>query len=211
MMETPLSIELGLLAKEVESNPRLSRSETMSVLRRCYAVGLIPLTEAEKEYILRTLMLTRAQEGANRVFTFKRNPYSLVLRYVFRSIKERSNVSRYAVVLNHMASVDVKPEEFMQYLSDNGGLVTIYYNVRNKVKATITRSILRLDKQITRTVGVPFTLHLVADAAGVFTVLDNAEDVIIQSHPHKTVDVTTSEMRYTQGHLGASVPCYENT
>lgn len=166
------------LAREVESVPRLAPDTLKSILRRCYEIGKTPIDDDARAALLRKIGSVRGAEGAGRVFTLKsrETPYTLLVRYVFSSSKERSNASRYATVLNWMHQRQVAAADFAATMAEHGGMSNIYWLARGRDGKTLTRNKLTLSTNITVNAGEPFTLRLKAGANGIFEVLDMKKD-----------------------------------
>lgn len=156
------------LAKRVKS-ARLTRPELMGTLARIYAIRL---SVADQRELMDYVIEARKFEGANRAFLLRQNnEYMLPLRYVFPSVEDRSNVSRYAGALRELRRMQIPEHQFHQAVKANGGLVDLYWNGRTRETKRQIRSKLTLDRNIEVKSGQEIILHLLPQASGVFKVL----------------------------------------
>lgn len=160
------------LAADVVSHPRLSRDKLMQILESCYRLGVEPLTDIERDTMLRRISHVRGSEGANRAYVEKSDTsYPLIARYVFAEKKERANSSRYSVVMSHLHKQGIKPDDFLPSVKEAGGLVDIYYKARQRSSCVSFRSKLTLSTTVGFAVGEKKALVLVLRANGFFDVV----------------------------------------
>jgi len=165
---------LSKLAELVNTSSRLTRSELQTTLGKIYA---IQLAEADRFELIKYIRTQRATEGANRVFVMeKSNTYVLLLRYVFPSVRDRSNVSRYAGALSEMKLRNIPPSSFTKALKEHGGITDLYWLSRDRINKFMTRSKITLDRNIKVQSGKLVTLQLVPKANGVFEVLSCVQE-----------------------------------
>lgn len=165
--------ELNRLATRVNSTSRLTRGELMAMLAKIYTIRL---TGGDQARLLEYVIEQRKLEGANRAYLLRsNNPFVLPLRYVFPSVKDRCNVSRYAGALRELNRLEVPGDRFLESVKEHGGLTELYWQGRARETKKQARSKLTLDRTIVVVSGQPLTLHLLPQANGIFKVLDFAK------------------------------------
>ena len=162
------------LADEVAGTPRLSRAALMRILRACYAEGLAPISDSERDQLLARIHAVRHGEGANRVFAkrSRETPHTLIVRVVFASASERGNASRYATSLAFLAKSEIPADQFDAALSRMGGLTGTYWEARGRTGKTMRRNKLSLSTTIQFTAGREVFMRLMPRANGVFDLLE---------------------------------------
>jgi hypothetical protein len=172
--DTHLTIpEIVRLAGEVAASPRLERRFLMRILRECYRLGRSPIHESDRLEMIRRIGETRLSEGANRAYVNRKteNIYTLMIRLVFASKKERSNASRYANVLQWLAKQETSVEDFEKVISENGGMSEIYWKERNRNNKTTTRNKITLSNALTFEIDQVITLTLKPNSSGIFKII----------------------------------------
>lgn len=170
------AIDLDALAEEVRNNPRLTRDSLLRILQQCYEAGRWPLLPKTKAMLRAKIASIRAADGANRSYVVTGNDYTLIVRYVFSPIRERSNASRYATALHYLAGPQVKPDDFHKSIAEQGGLTSIYWHARQRQTKTMNRSKLTLSTTISVAAGRLLTLVLMPEANGIFNVISAAQE-----------------------------------
>lgn len=163
------------LARRVKS-ARLTRPELMTTLSKIYAIRL---SVADQRELMDFVIAARKFEGANRAYLLRQNnEYMLPLRYVFPSVEDRGNVSRYAGALRELRRMQIPEHQFHQAVKANGGLVDLYWNGRHRETKRQIRSKLTLDRNIEVKSGEAIMLHLLPQANGVFRVLSVEKAIV---------------------------------
>ena len=162
------------LADLVNTSSRLTRAELHSTLGKIYA---IKLADADRVKLMEHIRLHRKTEGANRVYVKGgSNDYTVLLRYVFPSIRDRTNVSRYAGALSEMQIRQVQPSSFSKALKAHGGITDLYWLSRDRQNKFMTRSKLTLNKNIKVRSGTAIKLELLPSANGIFKILSCSQE-----------------------------------
>lgn len=161
---------LAELASHVHSAARLTRPELMRVLGTIYAIRL---SSEDRARLLSYIIEQRRLEGANRAFLMRtENAYVLPLRYVFPTVKDRTNVSRYAGALDEVRRMGTPTSGFAESVRKNGGLVELYWRARARTSKRQIRSRLTLDRNIEVISGRTVSLLLMPQPSGVFKVME---------------------------------------
>lgn len=161
---------LETLYSKVRSASRLTRSELLGVLSVVYS---IQLSVADRVELFEYVVAHRKTEGANRAFLLATdNEFTLPLRYVFPSSRDRTNVSRYAGALRELKARGTPQEKFEETVKSAGGLVDLYWCDRTRQTKRMVRSKLTLDRNIECVSGQEITLRLLPSPSGVFQVLE---------------------------------------
>ena len=148
---------------------KLTRAERNTILARVYSVSL---SKPDKERLKEHIAAHRKAEGANRSYTFKKtSDYSIMLRYVFPSVEDRANISRWAGALNHLSRIGVPPDSFKEGLKSHGPLMTLYWKDREHLTRKQKRQTLTLNRPIEVSSGQTITLKLRVDEKMIFEVL----------------------------------------
>lgn len=149
---------------------RLTRSERDAILSAIYRVSLSP---SDKELLKNHIVNQRKIEGANRSYLMRRSSdYTLMLRYVFPSVDDRSNISRWSGALNQLARIGVPPNSYAQGLKDNGPLMELYWADRDNITRRQKRQTITLSKPIDVVSDKIITLVLRANKQMVFEVIE---------------------------------------
>ncbi len=154
--------DLDKIAFEVRNTPRLTREQLFSILNKCYTVVYNSLTKEDYEVMRNFIKEQRSKEGRNRYYILKskETPFTILLRYIFREDKERNNVSRYIHALNYLHKKQVKPEDFLEKLIEEGGITAIYWKERNRESKVMNLNVIRLNTNVTLTCNKPTMLIL---------------------------------------------------
>lgn len=161
---------LAEMHRVVSSASRLTRRETVGILKRIYSIRL---SDEDSRGLLDYIIASRKLEGANRAFLKKSdNPFVLPLRYVFPRSRDRCNVSRYAGALSELRAQNVPPEGLANAIHEKGGLCELYWRNRQRLTKKMVRNKINLDRNIMAKAGTPITLRLLPTASGIFKVLD---------------------------------------
>lgn len=160
--------EMSLLASQRKAS-RLTRDERNAILALVYSVNLSP---CDTELLKRHVFEHRKIEGANRSYMFRKSSeYTVMLRYIFPSVADRSNVSRWAGALCQMARIGVPPHSFAKGLVEHGPLMDLYYRDRDNVTRRQKRQTITLDRPIDVVEGCTTTLTIRPNSQMVFEVI----------------------------------------
>lgn len=152
----------------VGASSKLSHKERLEILATVYR---IQLDGSEREALMDFVIENRKLEGANRAFVMKRtNAYALPLRYIFPSIKDSNNVSRYSGALDQACRLGIPPHSFKEGVKEHGGLMQLYWLSRDRVTRRQKRQTLTLDRPIEAVDGLEIHLVLVPDKRMIFEV-----------------------------------------
>ena len=149
---------------------RLTRSERDAILAAVYRVDLSP---SDKEALKNHIINHRKIEGANRSYLMRTSSdYTVMLRYVFPSVDDRSNISRWAGALNQLARLGVPPNCYFQGLEENGPLMELYWADRDHITRRQKRQTITLSKPIDVVSDKIITLVLRPNTQMVFEVIE---------------------------------------
>lgn len=129
---------------------RMTRTQLMRFLGLCYSMALSPMEDGLEKRLYEGIRQVRVFAGQNPVFAIDKDPLSLVTRFVFSSVRERSrsNVSRYVGALRVLADQGVQPDELLDAIKEQGGLTALYYQSRDTGQTTLIRAKLNLNTTI---------------------------------------------------------------
>ena len=161
--------EMNALAERRKAS-RLTRAERNVILSSVYSVSL---SSHDAALLKLHIIELRKIEGANRAYLFRKSSdYTLMLRYVFPDVADRSNISRWAGALCHLARIGVPPYDFHNGLAEHGPLMELYWKDRDNITRRHKRQTLTLDRSIDFVEGCDITLTLRANRQMIFEVLD---------------------------------------
>lgn len=151
---------------------RRSDADLYSLLAKC--LGICEYVEANNcfEELRTTLAAHVPANGRGRVYVEKRaHPTVLVCRYVLEGRDSRNSFYRYAASLKEAQRRGIRSENLPAWLSENGGVNTLYRGRPVKSKQVGT-SVLHLNSRvIAPKKGTQFCVTLEEDGRGFFNVI----------------------------------------
>ena len=139
------------------------------------ALGLCEANPTDQEELRRAYAEKPKADGKNRSYVEKGSDiYQLACRYIFHSTDNAANVNRYAITIRRAAERQIRSEDLITWLSQNGGINALYMT-RPLERATIVTKSLQLETAITVQKDQPFTLRLIRTAENKYRVLTLSE------------------------------------